>query len=613
MPDSTGSLHSVALWIDRKAEKIGRWGARRLVYLLILAGPANNASSLWYGFQYDDYLHQLVLRGRARESPGHVWNLYDFGPRPNSAFPQAEWRFHVWWAVSDFKVRFFRPVTSLTIAIDYWIFGGWAPGYHIASLLYLAVALGLAFALYRDLGAPNSAALWALAVLALSPVHLVPAGWIANRNTVLATLFVIATLRAIHRFRRTGGRGWFAVAIVCFLLGCGSKESGLVALPLMALYLFFFDRRDEGESVAVGLRRLARSHTLWTFAVISGVYLATYVALGFGTRSVVYPTPWADPLLCGFRLAVLVPVGLLGLFFGFPADVIPAYPWLTWPVALAAIPFLIGFGAVLLRVTGRTPQALFALAWALCSLLVETGADISDRLLVNAAVGTALLVGLFLQRLTPIVDRVAGRQYAPLVLGGMLFASGIVSPIPAMIARSYHFNMMAATDRALILNADIDRAAPAPRSVFIVNCPSSLLALSLSATWGVTYNDLDTYVFPLQMGRRAVRWNRDGPNSMTLTSRGAPFTDHRLERIFCTSTRAPGPGTVFRGPEFEATVLVTEPAGFHAVRFEFKRNLDDPSYRFLAWREGRMTAIRPPAIGQTVELPEVPSLSPFAI
>jgi hypothetical protein len=584
-----------------------------LAAALVLLGMANNAWSLRWGFQYDDYLHQFVLRGLAKGSQIHVWNLYDFGPRGGTEYPQSEWRFHIWWADPDFKVRFFRPVTSLTIVLDYCLYHNWAPGYHLTSLLLLGALLALTYRLYRELGAPPGAALWALAILALSPVHLVPVGWIANRNAVLAALLTVATVLMVHRNQRTGSRPYLLAGIGCFLLACGSKESGLIALPLIGLYLFLFDLRSESEGFGRRLTRLITSPTLLIFALLAVSYLGFYLACGYGTRSVVYPTPWGSPLQCLARLVVLIPVGLFSLFFGFPADLIPVHPQLTWPVTVGAIVLLVAFGRVLFRVVKPAPLVLFALGWAGLSLLIETGADLSDRLLVDAAIGTSLLTGLFLCSLPPLSKRIAARQYASLVLGGVLLTAGVVSAIPAGAARAKYFGEMATLDRQAILDADLDANAPAPRSVFIVNCPSSLLALSMSATWGVARNDSGTCVFPLQMGRRPLIWKREGPRTMTLTSKGSAFLDHRLERIFRTTDAAPSQGTTFSSPLFTATALAVEPTGIRTVRFEFKQNLDNPSYRFLIWRDGRMTAIKPPAIGQNIELPEVRALSPFAI
>jgi len=603
----TGAVSSGSSNADR-----GNPRSARIAVVLTLIGLANNAWSLRWGFQYDDYLHQFALRGLPTDSHVRPWNLYDFGPRPGSVRPHAEWRFHAWWADPDFKVRFFRPVTSVSIGLDYRLYRDWAPGYHLTSLALFAVLLRLSFRLYRELGAPPSAALWALAVLSLSPVHIVPVGWIANRNTLLAALFVVATIRMVHRHRQSGRRCHLAGGLICFLLACGSKESGLVGLPLMAMYLSLYDPVNAAGPFRRVLSNVLRSRMLWAFTLTAVAYLTVYLAAGYGARSVVYPTPWDDPIQCLRRLAVLVPVGLLSLFFGFPADLMPVHPWLTWVVVFAGVPFLTGVGWVVFRIVRPGPSTLLACGWVVCSLLVEIGADLSDRLFVNAAVGSSLLVGLFLHCLRPVSARIAAREHVPLIVGGMLVLSGVVTPVISTAIRAKFFSRMAAVDRDTIVNADVDRSAPTPRSVFLLNAPSSLVALSMSGTWGVAHHDGQTYVYPLQMGRRPLTWRRDDERTMTLTSRSCPFMDHRFERLFRTARTGLHPGATFEAPEFTAVALAVEPTGIRSVRFVFRRSLNDASYFFLAWRDGRLVQMTPPPPGQTVELSEVPSPTAFA-
>jgi len=38
------------------------------------------------------------------------------------------------------------------------------------------------------------------------------------------------------------------------------------------------------------------------------------------------------------------------------------------------------------------------------------------------------------------------------------------------------------------------------------------------------------------------------------------------------------------------------------VEIHFDRSLDDPSIRLLAWRDGRLKALSPPRIGESVEI-----------
>ena len=223
--------------------------ARWLVVALIVVGTANHARSLGWGFIWDDYFHQLALRQGLEGGPLRPWSLYDFGPRPEAGETLFEAGMMPWWTDADFKVRFFRPVSSLSIWLDYRLYDDWAPGYHLTSLLLFAVLLGLAFRMFRALGVSEAASLWALAFLALEDGHFLPVGWIANRNTLLASIFALATILCVHHQRR--GNSWVGLipAVLCFLLTCGSKESGLVVFPLIGLYLLLFDRAVPDESL----------------------------------------------------------------------------------------------------------------------------------------------------------------------------------------------------------------------------------------------------------------------------------------------------------------------------------------------------------------------------
>lgn len=623
-PEST-DLHRQAR--PRCDAPVGGPGRRRLVRpaaliatLLIVAGVVNHARSLGWGFVWDDFIHQLVLRGLVEDGGAGLqrWNLYDFGLRPEPGHPLFEAGIVPWWTDADFKARFFRPVTSLTIRLDYWLYGDWAPGYHLTSLALFVVFLVLAFQLYRDLvwhrlSAGHSViVLWALAFLALEDAHFLPVWWIANRNTLLASVFVVATVLCLHRQRRTGRQLYLVLAVLGFLLGCGSKESGIVAFPLIALYLLLFEPRSQSETARQAILRLLRTRVLWTFALLTAAYLTFFLAAGYGTRSVIYPAPWSVPGEFLARLVVLVPVGLLSLFFGFVADIIPGNPQWAFPAVGAAVVLVPAAGLVLFRVVRLTPLSAFAAGWVVLSLLVEAGGDISDRLWMNASVGSALLIGLFFERLGSLQDLLAARRYPALILAGVLLLLGVIAAVPMTALRSHVFTRLARGDRESILSADIDRSAPPPRDVFLLNSPSPMLALSSACTWRVGHDDPDTRLFPLQMGRRALSWTRNDQRTMTLTSGTSPFLDGRFEQVFRTARTAPRPGTEYQMVAFTATVVAAEPNGIRTVRFRLGKSLDDPSYRFLVWRDGGLARIAPPAIGKTVQLAELQPPSVFA-
>jgi len=214
--------------------------------LIIFAGVALHAGSLASGFFYDDYLHQYVLRGYESATRLKPWSLYDF--LDGRDVGSADLRIYIWWMDPTFKARFLRPVTSMSIWLDHKLFGDWAPGYHLTSLLLFALLLLVAFRLYRDLGAPAGAALWALAFLALEDNHVLPVEWIANRNSLLSALFVAVTMMAVHRSHISPHRwGYVALAAIGFVLALGAKESGIMVFPLTVLYLWFLGEAANGR------------------------------------------------------------------------------------------------------------------------------------------------------------------------------------------------------------------------------------------------------------------------------------------------------------------------------------------------------------------------------
>lgn len=564
-----------------------------------------HAGSLRWGFAFDDYPHQYVLRGLAGDRLP-VWNLYDFSP-PAARELQA-WNFDVWWAGPEFKVRFFRPVASLSLWLDHALFGDWAAGYHLTSLALFAVFLGLVLALYRRIGLSSSATVFALLLVAVEDAHTLPAEWLANRNTLLADIFIVATVLLVARQQRTRRPVWLAASGLAFLLACGSKESGLAALPITALYLLLWPVDADSAAGRARVAAMLRCPAIWLLGALAVLFLSVYIAGGYGAHSEVYPVPWRDPGVFAARLGPLLPLAAAALFFGLPLDLVAIAPQTLWPVTALATLALAAAGSAYVRIVRTTPRVLFGLGWLVLALIVESGGDYSARLLSGAAIGAGILFGELVAALGPGAELRARRQWGRIALAAVLFLGGPVSSIVQSLGGSTNLSRLADHDRRAIATAPIDRAAPPPRYIFLLNSPSSLLALSFASTWSVLNDDRDTVVLPLQLGWRPLRVAREDPRTLLVTSLGTPLTDNRIERIF-HDRRRPSTGDSFAALAFTATVVEAEPAGVRSARLVFDRPLDDPSYLFLAFRNGRFERVAPPAPGETVTFPEVPRLA----
>ncbi|HSW46148.1 MAG TPA: hypothetical protein VLM89_11325 [Phycisphaerae bacterium] len=582
--------------------------------LLILAGMVNNAPSLRWGFMYDDFMHQAVLRGLDHGARPSTWNLYDFFDTADALTTErGVLGVQIWWADPDSKIRFLRPVTSLSIRLDHALYGRWAMGYHMTSLALFAVLLLLAHKLYQALGAPSRASLWALAFLALEDNHFLSAGWIAHRNSLLASLFTLATVLAVHRYCR-GGRKvrHLVVGGLFFLLACGSKESGIISAALVGLYLLMFDRGPAPEPLTTRCLRLARSPALWLFAIMAVAYLAAYVAAGFGACSMTYPTPWGSPAEFARRTLISLPLAMMSIFFGVSADLFTLYPGWTLPALCLGVPLLIVAGFILFRAVRWSPWVGFACGYAALPLLVSGGTEPSDRVLLDTSVGTSLLIGLFLDRLGPLRRLPAVRPYTRLVLGAVLILVGLVNSVPLTLVKGEAVRDLARLDESIVRTAPVTTPASGPAKVVLLNSPSSLLSLMFGPMRMVLGAPDRIQAFPMQLGRRPLSWRRDGDRTMTLTSLAEPLLASRFEDLFRSPHARLAPGRTYRTSDFKAVIMAIEDGGVRTVRIEFDRSLDDPGYQFLAWQGDRLVRVSPPPIGQAVELPAAPKLRPFA-
>ncbi len=583
-----------------------------LAGLIILFAMLLNAPSLRWGFAYDDYAHQFALRTQHHRYRLYYWSLYDFGRRPEPHDPAFKRGGFAWWTGPEFKIRFFRPISSLTMYLDHLVYGEWAPGFHLTSLGFFAILLVLALKLYRDLGLTPRGALWGLALLALEDCHVVPVGWVANRNTPVATVFNIATVLLFHHHRRTGRWPYLLGACVTFLLGLGSKESAIATIFILGLYVLLLERPSKGESLVAGIGRAMKTGSLWLMVAIGAAYMAFYIAADYGTSSVLYSTPWGDTEQYIKRISALMPLAFFSLLLGVSADIALLWPKTTWPLVGIAVPCLLVLGVILWRVLRNEPLAAFALGWAVFSILPMGGGFPSDRLFMTASVGTALLIAVLFDKLGSYRRMWRERRFAHMGLVTLFVLVGVVISIPMSLFRSLVFGTMIRKDRAAILSAEVDMDKPRPQTVFVLNSPSTSFAGLLGSTWSVEKDDYQLGMFLLQMGRRKIVWHRIDERTMTLEYGPPPLLYHDYEVLFIASREMPKPGDVYKTAEFTATILDVNDRGVEKVKFEFEKPLEHESYQWLATRGAELKQIEPPKPGETITLPEVKGLMPFA-
>jgi tetratricopeptide (TPR) repeat protein len=375
-----------------RAARPGVWLAAALTVAALAHAP-----SLAGGFVWDDRV--LVL-----ESPAVVelrpLGAYFFEPF-FSGSPQGE------------RVPYYRPLATLSLALDHALGGGLPFPFHLSNLLAHAACTALVWALARRAGAGARGAAFAAALFATLPRGSEAVDWISGRTDLLAALGALAGL-ALHdpapgaHARRRG-------AALAVGLGALAKETALAgAVAIAALEALRVRETREPRALAANLAPLALA-TAACFALraAAGVHLADSAADPIGERLLsalaalgTYAWMLLDPLRPSLQ------IGLAGA--------IEAHRVAAGALALAAV----GLSAAL-ALRARAPALpLAAAALALAALLpvlhlvpIPLRTLAADRFLYLPAAGLAVVLAALAARAPTLVGRASARVVGAALLG----------------------------------------------------------------------------------------------------------------------------------------------------------------------------------------------------
>jgi hypothetical protein len=164
---------------------------------------------------------------------------------------------------------YYRPLTSLSYGLDYALWDLNPIGYHAVDLALHALAAVLVFLLVMALTDENRLTAWLSALLfAAHPIHVDVVPVVSNRQDVLSTVFLLASMTAFIKHRRgPSGRGYLLyLSLILYVLALGSKELAVV-LPLLVL----------SYALLTGRHRTAIGKTIEALRAVLGFVLITMV------------------------------------------------------------------------------------------------------------------------------------------------------------------------------------------------------------------------------------------------------------------------------------------------------------------------------------------------
>ena len=320
----------------------------------------------------------------------------------------------------------YRPVLQTTLAVDYWLGGGYNPvAFQIDTFIWYVAQLALMLVLFTAIAhraAPGDreapvAALFAVGLYALHPANAETVNYVIQRGELLAAAGVVAGVVMYVRVPRLRRWGAYLIPVAC---GALAKPTALVFPALLLAYVTLFDGRRGADA----LRDAAPSIVL-------------VAALAWWSQNRTPPT-WAaggGTLGLYWLTQAFVALRYAGAFFD-PIDLSADNDWRLLagggdPRGLLGLLFI---GALLWAAvrTARRPDTTpiaFGLWWFLVALLPTSLVPLAevgnDHRMFLPFVGLALAVGWTMFLCARLVKRTVAFRVAAVVVPVVFLAEAV--------------------------------------------------------------------------------------------------------------------------------------------------------------------------------------------
>jgi len=583
-----------ALPLARRARiALASFVSSRAAFVICVAlGPLLASPSLFTGWVADDLLHQSMLReGSGIPGLAHrSWDLFRFASGDARAARQLmDAGVFPWWADPHARLAFFRPLASWTHWLDYQLWPRSPASMHLQSLLWFGALLAVVGAIYRRFLTPR-AAHFALLLFALDDAHAPAAGWIANRNALMALGLSLWALLLHDRFRREGSRlaGWLGP--LALAAGLGAGEAALITCAYLLAYAVFLDRGSARQ----------RYGSLLRYAAVVCIWRVISQGLGYGVAgSGLYIDPISSPLAFTRLALERLPVLLLAQLAVPWADFWELFPLvapvLSGLVFALAIVVIAAFVRALWPLWREQPQLRFWALGTVLALLPVCATFAHDRLLLGAGIGAMPLVAALL------VFAARARKWPLLVTLGAIH----LALAPLLLAlRAAHVGdlsrALSAADESIPSGPDV-----AQKSVVLLNPP------------------LDPFAAYLPFYRQAagrtppqrLLWLSTGVTELLVSGVDARTIRVRARDGFLSSAsqcmlrdprRPPRLGETIELGAARLLVVASMPDGRpKEIEVRFRTPLASEQLLWMQWRGHGYAPFRPPTAGESVVVPKL--------
>ena len=586
--------------VSRPVERLRAWlSSPRAPTVIVLLAVLVGLPSLAGGLAVDDHWHKIMLTHdpawTSLTTPWYeLFTFYDGDPERTHRI--LDIGFSPWWTDPELRLAFFRPMSAATHALDYALWPSHPCMMHAHSLAWFALLVAVAAWAYRRV-LPGWAGNLAGLLFALDHNHGIPVAWLANRNSLVAGAFAIASFGA-HDVAARGKRSsirWTLGSALLFALGLGSGESALAVAGYFAAHAMFLDPRP-WRTRLVSVVPHAGVVLLWAVVYRLG---------GFGAHgSGMYIEPSRAPLAFAGAVAKHLPMLAASELGGLSPDLYSFMPLAVKAAfVVGALLFLAWSATAVTRLWRADPVARFLILGSVLAMLPACATYPSPRLLVVPGFGLLGLVALIGAGVAegaswvPTLgrSRTLARSFAIWSCG----AHVVLSPLALEVALQQLPLLSGALAR---LGADLPlEPVPGRERIIIINTPDCVFApyLFLGRIRGAPR--MPARILSLASGARAMELRRTDEHTVVVRVDGGFY---RSGTELATRSESPmhvGDKLSFTGVTIEVLALAPDGVATEAS-FRFAEPIDSDAYLWERWEGPELVAVKPPAVGEHVTI-----------
>lgn len=539
------------------------------VVILIMVVFVFYAHTFDSGFIFDDYLHQEMLK-QMKEHEREM-NIYYFINSSEEVTQYTKTTALPWWTDSNWRIKYFRPVATLSHMIDYYLWGSNPLAYHVDNVVWYAALVILIYAFYYLICNHFAMAFCGALIFAIEPCHYFTVLWPACRNDIICATFLIISFICYLRLYKNRRAFYRILFIFSYLLALLSKETAFLFPALIFAYDWI-----RHKSLKEVIRYQGKYYL--PLIIINVTFFIFYTTYGYGNSL------YGEKFFGDYPLEFLKATSLYlnALFYGIVIAGLPLHVFSKyWFVIVLLLLFLFYLLYLIWRQRKRYPEINLFMLWIFLLMPFIVVPPINDRLLLIPSIGYAYLAALVIFKL--------GKKK----LAFFFVVTGLLLPPIMNIIQAKEYEITVKTNYKELYSAIdeiVNPKTPQDR-LFFLNFPKAVSGenyMYLDLFYAVLhrYPQWKVPVYILSPFDDSVSIELLDDHHLRISHPTRFYFETNLERLFSLN-RTFSQGENFLLPDLKITIDEMEGEKVKSLEVELVKSVDNPDYYFLFFDQGR--------------------------